>query len=84
MKALGIIRKVDELGRVVIPKEVRKTQGWEAGQPLEMFMEGNKIVMQAYGKEMEKQALIQAIESADTDMSRAAALDSVLEYLKGE
>jgi len=37
MMPLGIVRKIDELGRIVIPKEVRRQQGWKSGQPLEMF-----------------------------------------------
>ena len=57
-KALGIVRKIDDLGRVVIPKGIRKTQGWEEGQPMEFFMEGNDLVIRAYGKEEEKQKTI--------------------------
>lgn len=37
MKATGIIRRVDDLGRVVIPKEIRKTMKIDVGQPLEIF-----------------------------------------------
>jgi AbrB family looped-hinge helix DNA binding protein len=37
MKATGIIRRVDELGRVVIPKEIRRNMGIEAGHALEIF-----------------------------------------------
>lgn len=37
MKATGIIRRVDDLGRVVIPKELRKNMGINEGQPLEIF-----------------------------------------------
>lgn len=35
LKALGIVRKLDELGRIVIPKEVRDAQGWEKGEAME-------------------------------------------------
>ena len=37
MKATGIIRRMDELGRVVIPKEIRRNMGLEAGHALEIF-----------------------------------------------
>lgn len=37
MKATGIIRRVDDLGRVVIPKEIRKTCGIREGDPLEIY-----------------------------------------------
>lgn len=66
MKALGIIRKIDHLGRVVVPKEVRRSQGWEDGQPMEMFMDGNKLVIQAYGKDAESKELIGQLETATT------------------
>lgn len=37
MKATGIIRRVDDLGRVVIPKEIRRTMKIREGEPLEIF-----------------------------------------------
>lgn len=37
MKATGIIRRIDDLGRVVIPKEVRRTMGIKEGDPLEIY-----------------------------------------------
>ena len=36
MKATGIVRRIDELGRVVIPKEIRRTQRIRRGDPLEI------------------------------------------------
>lgn len=38
MKATGIVRKIDDLGRIVIPKEVRRTLGLEANSPAEMYL----------------------------------------------
>ena len=37
MKATGIVRRIDDLGRVVIPKEIRKQMRIEEGDPLEIF-----------------------------------------------
>ena len=37
MKATGIVRKIDDLGRIVIPKEIRKTMKVKEGMPLEIF-----------------------------------------------
>ena len=37
MKATGIVRRIDDLGRVVIPKEIRKTLRIKEGTPLEIF-----------------------------------------------
>ncbi|HDR7470744.1 AbrB/MazE/SpoVT family DNA-binding domain-containing protein [Bacillus toyonensis] len=48
MKATGVTRKVDELGRVVIPKELRNTLGIKEKSPLEIFVEGEEIVLQKY------------------------------------
>ena len=40
MKATGIVRRIDELGRVVIPKEIRRTQRIRRGDPLETSQQG--------------------------------------------
>ena len=48
MKATGVTRKVDELGRIVIPKELRNTLGIKEKSPLEIFVEGEDIVLQKY------------------------------------
>lgn len=39
MKATGIVRRIDDLGRVVIPKEIRRTMGLQEGDALEMFID---------------------------------------------
>ena len=39
MKATGIVRRIDDLGRVVIPKEIRRTCGIREGDPFEIFIE---------------------------------------------
>ena len=44
MKATGIIRRVDDLGRIVIPKEVRRTLHIREGEALEVFTEGEDTV----------------------------------------
>lgn len=44
MKATGIVRRVDDLGRVVIPKEIRRTLCIREGEPLEIFIEGRDTV----------------------------------------
>ena len=49
MIATGIIRRVDDLGRIVIPKEVRKSLGIKEGDPLELFTTGEgEIVFKLY------------------------------------
>ena len=49
MKATGITRKIDELGRIVIPKEIRRTLRIREGTPLEIFTENNgEIILRKY------------------------------------
>lgn len=48
MKATGIVRRVDDLGRIVIPKEVRRQLRITEGVPMELFIEDNKVIFQKY------------------------------------
>ena len=48
MKATGIVRRIDELGRVVIPKEIRKTLRLSSGDPLEIFTERDELLFKKY------------------------------------
>jgi len=48
MKSTGIVRKVDDLGRIVLPKELRKILDIDERDPLEIFTEENRIVLQKY------------------------------------
>lgn len=45
---LGIVRKMDELGRIVIPKEIRDKYKIEEGTEIEIFVEDDKIILQKY------------------------------------
>ena len=48
MKATGIVRKVDELGRIVLPIELRRTLGIAEKDPLEIYVSGDTIVLKKY------------------------------------
>lgn len=48
MKSTGIVRKVDELGRIVLPIELRRTMGIAERDPLEIYVEGSSIIMKKY------------------------------------
>ncbi|MEB9685160.1 AbrB family transcriptional regulator [Bacillus thuringiensis serovar pingluonsis] len=48
MKSTGVTRKVDELGRIVLPKELRTTLGIAEKEPIEIFVEDEKIILQKY------------------------------------
>ena len=48
MKATGIVRRIDELGRVVIPKEIRSTLRLKSGDPLEIFTDRDELMLKKY------------------------------------
>ena len=48
MKSTGIVRKIDDLGRIVIPIETRRTLGMEIKDPVEIFIDGENIVLKKY------------------------------------
>lgn len=48
MKSIGIIRRVDELGRVVIPIELRNKFGIAEKDPIEIYVDGSTIVLKKY------------------------------------
>lgn len=48
MKSTGIVRNIDELGRVVVPKELRKKLGIANTDPVEIYVEEDKIILKKY------------------------------------
>ena len=48
MKATGIVRLIDKLGRIVIPMEVRRTMRIKEGDPLELFIDQDRIIFRKY------------------------------------
>ncbi|MGG0343679.1 AbrB/MazE/SpoVT family DNA-binding domain-containing protein [Priestia megaterium] len=48
MKATGIVRKIDNLGRVVLPTELRKTLNIKKNEPVEIFVDNENIVLKKY------------------------------------
>ena len=48
MKSLGIVRKVDELGRIVLPIETRKRLDLGPKDPVEIFVEKDRVVLKKY------------------------------------
>lgn len=57
MKATGIVRRIDDLGRVVIPKEIRRTLKIRDGEPLEIFTDaGGSVIFKKYSPAGEQTA----------------------------
>ena len=48
MKSTGIVRKVDELGRIVIPREIRNKFEIAEKDPLEIYVDGTSIILKKY------------------------------------
>ena len=48
MKSTGLVRKIDALGRIVLPIELRKHMGIATGDDIEIFVEGKRIVLEKY------------------------------------
>lgn len=48
MKSTGIVRKLDKLGRFVIPKELRNLLNLDTDAPMEYFVENDKIILKKY------------------------------------
>ncbi|CAB1239997.1 putative transcriptional regulator for transition state genes (AbrB-SurF) [Ruminococcaceae bacterium BL-4] len=72
MKATGVVRHIDNLGRIVIPKELRNTRGIKDGAPIEIFVDGDCIVLRKYEPETWtstelKEALIRACQASGAD-----------------
>lgn len=50
MKATGIVRRIDELGRIVIPKEIRRVLKIREGDPIEIFTDADGVVLKKYAR----------------------------------
>lgn len=60
MKATGIVRRIDDLGRVVIPKEIRRNMRLKEGDPLEFyFEEDGSIIIKKYAFYNSNEGLMQ-------------------------
>ncbi|GAF13353.1 transcription regulator AbrB [Bacillus sp. JCM 19045] len=68
MKSTGIVRKLDQLGRIVIPKELRSMLNIEIKTPLAILIDGDQIVLEKY---QPYSACIITGESSDENLSIA-------------
>ncbi|MDR2656123.1 MAG: AbrB/MazE/SpoVT family DNA-binding domain-containing protein [Oscillospiraceae bacterium] len=48
MKSTGIVRKIDELGRIVLPIELRRTMGINEKDSLEIYVDGDHVILSKY------------------------------------
>lgn len=64
MKPLEIVRRLDQLGRVVIPMEVRRIAGWVEGTPIEFFAFDDGIFLKKYEPKQETSEAIEILKAA--------------------
>jgi AbrB family transcriptional regulator, transcriptional pleiotropic regulator of transition state genes len=67
MKSTGMVRKVDELGRVVIPIELRRNLGIAEKDPVEIFIDGDQIVLKKFKLSHEVESAVNFLETQLND-----------------
>ena len=59
MKATGVVRRIDDLGRVVIPKEIRRTMRIREGDSLEIFVnQSGEVVLKKYSPIADRKSVV--------------------------
>lgn len=82
MKSTGIVRKVDELGRLVIPMELRRTLGIAEKDPVEIFIDGEQIILQKYQPNVEKEEVRQNLEDLLKNQKNPNVIDVLNRAIK--
>lgn len=75
MKNTGIVRRIDELGRIVLPKELRRRLKLRPSSEMEIFIEGEKLILEKYSS-IEKQS--EFIESICSAFLKANNIDAAI------
>ena len=85
MKTTGIVRHIDDLGRVVIPKEIRRSLKIREGDPLEIFIENNCVCFQRYSAlgSLTNETLQIALTMATNSGLRPIAIYDTVSKLRG-
>ena len=93
MKTTGIVRRIDDLGRIIIPKDIRRSTGIREGDAMEIFLEGGDIIcFRKYKNNLSDavEHLRDQIENCGDDLAYKtlmridALLEEVQELVKGE
>lgn len=93
MNSTGIIRRVDDLGRVVIPKEIRKKIGIREGEALEIYIDKNMVCFKKYSynavselntivNEIYDDARMKCNKYSDKRMDIARKIDKIIKELR--
>ena len=94
MKNTGIVRRLDDLGRIVIPKEIRKTMNITTGEPIEIYVEKDTLILKKYSQVADNSSLVEKVaESLQQTLNKGVVitdLESVISakgnasFLKGD
>ena len=91
MKSTGIVRRIDDLGRIVIPKEIRRQLRVKEGDPFELFLEGDYVCFKKYSTEPELKGAIEGLHAViygedspveDLPAEQAASIKALLHVLE--
>lgn len=88
MKATGMVRKLDKLGRIVVPMEIRRNLGISVGDPVEFYVDGQTIIVKKYDTTGSVEELVDRLEQEIRMKShllttkQVAALDEKIQELK--
>ena len=89
MRATGIMRRIDNLGRIVIPKEIRRTYGIEDGDLVEIFTDSDGIILRKYRVEDELMNTVNVLSDAvegyidDLDCEKVQQIRKHIEEIRG-
>lgn len=64
MKATGIVRKVDHLGRLCLPKEMRRKMHLGDEDPIEIYVDGDSIILKKYDAAVDMERLLDNLEKS--------------------
>lgn len=81
MHDTGIVRRVDDLGRIVIPMELRRTLGIKVKDPMAIFVEGDRIILQ---KHKDACAICGDTEAKTTKVKGRPICDACIEAVKAK
>lgn len=85
-KVLGAVRTLDDLNRIVIPREMVRVLDWHPRDPIEVLLDGKTVVFKKYedNKDIEKAMLLLELNKivGDLDSKQADVVDKAINYLK--
>lgn len=82
MKSTGIVRNIDELGRIVIPIELRRALNVQVKDALEIYVENDKIILKKYAPDLEKTNVRKNLEQLLGEVDNGFAKETIQRAIK--